>query len=197
MASNKEAPPLPETTGENEEPKPEITNKETENAESEKTKEDQILTLMSSDGKEFKITESAAVFSETIKNMIEDDCASSAIPLPVVDGVTLAKVADYLKKKSELGSKPEADRKKFEEEFVVAEDMRGLFELISAANYLNIKDLIKSVAEQIADRMKNKSVKWVRKTFALENDFTPEEEQAIRDEYPWAWEGVDPDTDDE
>ncbi|KAL0403503.1 UNVERIFIED_CONTAM: SKP1-like protein 11 [Sesamum radiatum] len=151
------------------------------------------LILMSSDGQEFSIMSDAARFSETINNMVEDGCATSAIPLPVVDGKTLAKVVAYLNKLLPV-AKNTAEKRKMNEEFLSGEEMSALFQIILAANYLNIKDLLSAVAQRIADMMKNKSVKWVRKTFGIENDFTEEEEKAIQDEYPWAYEDVDPDS---
>ncbi|KAK4435978.1 SKP1-like protein 11 [Sesamum alatum] len=161
--------------------------------EPEPEKEPIPLTLMSSDGQEFSIMSNAAKFSETINNMVEDGCATSAIPLPVVDGRTLAKVVAYMNKLLPV-AKNTAEKKKMNEEFLSGEEMSALFELILAANYLNIKDLLSAVAQKIADMMKNKSVKWVRKTFGIDNDFTEEEEKAIQDEYPWAYEDVDPDS---
>ncbi|WRX28336.1 SKP1 component, partial [Theobroma cacao] len=40
----------------------------------------------------------------------------------------------------------------------------------------------------VADRIKNKSVEYVRRFFGIENDYTPEEEAAIRAENEWAFE---------
>ncbi|KAL2249276.1 SKP1-like protein 12 [Sesamum indicum] len=162
-------------------------------AEPEPEKEPIPLILMSSDGQEFSIMSDAARFSETINNMVEDGCVTSAIPLPVVDGKTLAKVVAYLNKLLPVANNT-AEKRKMNEEFLSGEEMSALFEIILAANYLNIKDLLSAVAQKIADMMKNKSVKWVRKTYGIENDFTEEEEKAIQDEYPWAYEDVDPDS---
>ncbi|KAL0458222.1 UNVERIFIED_CONTAM: SKP1-like protein 20 [Sesamum latifolium] len=86
-------------------------------------------------------------------------------------------------------------KRDFDEEFVTETKMSVLFEVVLAANYLDIKGLLDLVCQEIADRMENKSVKWVRKTFFIENDFTPEEEE-IKHEHAWAWEGVESDEDD-
>lgn len=42
--------------------------------------------------------------------------------------------------------------------------------------------------ETIAALMKGMSVEDIRKTFNIEDDFTPEEEEAIRKENAWAFE---------
>ncbi|KAL3634325.1 SKP1-like protein 3 [Castilleja foliolosa] len=54
--------------------------------------------LRSSDGEVFEVEEAVAVESQTIKHMIEDDCAYSVIPLHNVTGVILSKVIEYCKR---------------------------------------------------------------------------------------------------
>ena len=56
------------------------------------------ITLKSSDGESFEVEEAVALESQTIKHMIEDECADNAIPLPNVKGDILAKVLEYCKK---------------------------------------------------------------------------------------------------
>ncbi|KAL4616228.1 hypothetical protein ACB092_07G183600 [Castanea dentata] len=54
------------------------------------------VTLKSSDGEIFEVEESVAMESQTIKNLIEDDCADTSIPLPNVTGHILSLAANYL-----------------------------------------------------------------------------------------------------
>ncbi|KAK4726768.1 hypothetical protein R3W88_031685 [Solanum pinnatisectum] len=54
-------------------------------------------------GKVFVLDEAIAVRSQAIKNMVEDDCVSNAIPLPNVHNKTMTKVIEYWKKHSEKG----------------------------------------------------------------------------------------------
>jgi S-phase kinase-associated protein 1 len=63
-----------------------------------------------------------------------------------------------------------------------------LFDMILAINYLDIKGLLDLGCQMVADMMKGKSVKEIRKTFNIKNDYTPEEEEEIRRENPWAFE---------
>jgi len=56
------------------------------------------ITLRSSDGVSFEVERSVAAEWQTIKHLIEDDCADGAIPLPNVTSEILAKVIDYCKK---------------------------------------------------------------------------------------------------
>ena len=74
----------------------------------EKTKEKMIM-LKSSDDETFEVEESVAMESQTIKHMIEDDCADSVIPLPNVKGKILALVIEYCKKHVEAASGSESD----------------------------------------------------------------------------------------
>jgi S-phase kinase-associated protein 1 len=73
------------------------------------------------------------------------------------------------------------------------ESDEGIKELILAANYLNIKDMLSFLCRAVGDRIKNKSVECVRRFFVLENDYSLEEEERTRNEVAWAFEGVDAD----
>ncbi|KAK4771533.1 hypothetical protein SAY87_032065 [Trapa incisa] len=52
------------------------------------------IILRSSDGETFEIDEVVALQSQTIKHLIEDDCADNGIPLPNVISKILAKVIE-------------------------------------------------------------------------------------------------------
>nr|ACU16825.1 unknown [Glycine max] len=149
------------------------------------------ITLKSSDGEAFEVEEAVALESQTIKHMIEDDCADSGIPLPNVTSKILAKVIEYCKKHVEAANpedKPsEDDLKAWAAEFVKV-DQATLFDLILAANYLNIKSLLDLTCQTVADMIKGKTPEEIRKTFNIKNDFTPEEEEEVRRENQWAFE---------
>ncbi|KAJ3690005.1 hypothetical protein LUZ61_019169 [Rhynchospora tenuis] len=168
------------------------------------------ITLKSSDGEVFEVLEVVAMESQTIRHMIEDDCAENSIPLPNVNSKILSKVIEYCKKHvaaadeasaaskapAEEGSaaatatatKPsDEDLKKWDTEFVKV-DQATLFDLILAANYLNIKGLLDLTCQTVADMIKGKSPEEIRKTFNIKNDFSAEEEEEIRRENQWAFE---------
>nr|XP_045085224.1 SKP1-like protein 1 isoform X2 [Aegilops tauschii subsp. strangulata] len=150
-----------------------------------------MITLKSSDGEEFQVEEAIAMESQTIRHMIEDDCADNGIPLPNVDSKILSKVIEYCKKHVQASPKPAnsgaADLKSFDAEFIKV-DQNTLFDLILAANYLNIKGLLDLTCQTVADMIKGKTPEEIRKTFNIKNDFTPEEEAEIRRENQWAFE---------
>ncbi|KAG4939151.1 hypothetical protein AAZX31_16G110800 [Glycine max] len=149
------------------------------------------ITLKSSDGEAFEVEEAVALESQTIKHMIEDDCADSGIPLPNVTSKILAKVIEYCKKHVEANSadeKPSEDVLKAWDVDFVNVDQATLFDLILAANYLNIKSLLDLTCQTVADMIKGKTPEEIRKTFNIKNDFTPEEEEEVRRENQWAFE---------
>ena len=60
-----------------------------------------------------------------------------------------------------------------------------LFEIILAANYLDVKGLLEMGCKTVADMMGGKSAEEIRRTFNIENDLTAEEEEQIRKENAW------------
>ncbi|CAN4126602.1 unnamed protein product [Withania somnifera] len=154
-----------------------------------------MVTLRSNDDDEFEVEEAAVIQSEMIKNMIEDGCATSVIPLPIIDSKTLTKVIEYLNKHITKDEKEdpveigeEDDLKELDEQFLNM-NLEELFDVIMAANYLNIHGLMELCCQSAADRLKNKSVRAVREMLKITNDLTEEEEQEIINDAPWAFEG--------
>ncbi|VAI31088.1 hypothetical protein VPH35_089665 [Triticum aestivum] len=150
-----------------------------------------MFTLISSDGESFEITEEVGKMSQTIKHMIEDGCADNGIPLPNVPAKTLSKVIEYCNKHvvvddNNASASEKEDLKSFDAKFI-AVDQATLFDLILAANYLDVKGLLDLSCQTAADMVKGQPVEGIRKMFNLENDFTPEEEAEIRRENPWAF----------
>ncbi|KDP36889.1 hypothetical protein JCGZ_08180 [Jatropha curcas] len=151
------------------------------------------ITLKSADGETFEVDEAVALESQTIKHMIEDDCADNGIPLPNVTSKILSKVIEYCKKHVETPksddrpSSADEELKTWDADFVKV-DQATLFDLILAANYLNIKSLLDLTCQTVADMIKGKTPEEIRKTFNIKNDFTPEEEEEVRRENQWAFE---------
>ncbi|KAJ7296970.1 hypothetical protein O6H91_12G082300 [Diphasiastrum complanatum] len=149
--------------------------------------------LMSSEGHIFEVEEAVAFQSQILKFVIEDTGKASAVPLPNVTGKILAKVIEYCKyhldlhKSSDEKAISEEDVKAWDADFVKV-DQETLFELIVAANYLDIERLLDLTCQTIADMIKGKTPEEIRKTFNIKNDFTPDEEEDVRRENQWAFE---------
>ncbi|KAL5541267.1 hypothetical protein UlMin_042489 [Ulmus minor] len=125
--------------------------------------------------------------------MIEDNCAYNGIPLPNVTSKILSKVIDYCKKHVETPKLDECattvddELKAWDADFFKV-DQATLFDLILAANYLNIKSLLDLTCQIVADMIEGKTPEEIRKTFNIKNDFTPEEEDEVSGENQWAFE---------
>lgn len=119
-----------------------------------------MVKLTSSDGQEFTVSREVASLSVLIKNMLEDfgEETDTPIPLPNVSGQILAKgmswalmtVIEYATQhKDDPPVAPEEDLKvkssddidEWDREFTNV-DQGTLFELILAANYLDMKGLL-------------------------------------------------------
>ena len=57
----------------------------------------------------------------------------------------------------------------------ISVDKNTLFEIVMAANYLNIPSLLELSSAAVAAQMKGQSVDFVRDYFEVQNDFTEEE----------------------
>ena len=110
------------------------------------------------------------------------------VPLPNVNAAVLKKIiqwATYHKydppapDDNENKEKRTDDISSWDSEFLNV-DQGTLFELILAANYLDIKGLLNATCKKVASMIKGKSAEEIRKTFNIKNDFTPSEEEQVR-----------------
>lgn len=155
--------------------------------------------LQSSDGELFEVEIDVIRMSNTIKTMLEDlgveeeDNESETIPLPNVSAAILRKVVTWCQyHKNDPPPLEEDDNKEkrtddipsWDAEFLKV-DQGILFELILAANYLDIKGLLDVTCKTVANMIKGKTPEEIRRTFNIKNDFTPQEEEQIRKENAW------------
>jgi S-phase kinase-associated protein 1 len=167
-----------------------------------------MITLASSEGQLFRMSEAAARLSVVLADMIDNGCASGNIPLPNVDDRALAMVIKYCDKHA--GAEPDSNHGAADEgssssantaastntaaskkaldawDRKLVEDLTqdALFDLITAANFLDIKGLLQASCQKVADMIVNKTPAQVRTMFSIANDFTAEEEEEIRKESP-------------
>lgn len=158
-----------------------------------------VIKLKSSDNDVFDVDVEVAKASNTIKTMIEDlglkEDEKEEVPLPNVNSAILKKViewADHHKDDPAPSAEDEETRDRrtddipdWDQKFLTV-DQGTLFELIQAANYLDIKGLLDVTCKTVANMIKGKTPEEIRKTFNITNDFTPDEERAIREENRWA-----------
>ncbi|CAH3160246.1 unnamed protein product [Porites evermanni] len=155
------------------------------------------IKLQSSDGEIYEVDVEVAKASVTIKTMLEDlgmdEDDDEPVPLPNVNAAILAKVIKWAQKHKDDPPPPDDDENKekrtddidpWDQEFLKV-DQGTLFELILAANYLDIKGLLDVTCKTVANMIKGKTPEEIRKTFNIKNDFTPEEEEQVRKENEW------------
>eukprot|EP00804_Cyclotella_cryptica_P000749 CCRYP_001033-RA/>CCRYP_001033-RA protein AED:0.28 eAED:0.28 QI:115/1/1/1/1/1/3/137/166 len=155
------------------------------------------VNLISKEGDTFPVDIEVAKMSELVRGMLEEDADeedTTEIPLPNVKAQVLKKVIEFCKHhKSEPMTEIEKPLKspvmaevvqKWYADFVNVEQVL-LFELILAANYMDIKPLLDLTCATVASMIKGKTPEEIRKTFNIANDFSPEEEAQVREENKW------------
>lgn len=161
--------------------------------------ESRIITLVSSDGEKVQISENAAKRSYLIKGILEDYPEDPEVPLHNVKSNILTKIIEYLEHYSETEPK-EIERPLPSNNFnecveswdynYIDVELDTIFELILAANYMDVKPLMELASSKVASIIKGKTPDEIRKTFNIQNDFTPEEENQIREENQWCLENL-------
>lgn len=155
------------------------------------------VNLVSKEGDTFEVPLAVAKMSELVKTMIDEEEGEDdvqEIPLTNVKATVLQKVIDFCAhhkddKMNEI-EKPLKSPNMAEvvqhwyAEFVNVEQVM-LFELILAANYMDIKPLLDLTCATVASMIKGKTPEEIRATFNITNDFSPEEEAQVRDENRW------------
>jgi len=157
--------------------------------------DDEVLKLVSQEQEKIPVPKKVAMMSELVKTMAEGDKDEKEIPLPNVKSAVLNKVVAYMKyhvdnpakeiEKPLKSANMNENVSQWDADFVDVEQ-ELLFELILAANYMDIKPLLDLTCAKVASMIKGKTPEQIRKTFNITNDFTPEEEEAVRAENKWA-----------
>uniref|UniRef100_A0A8D2HYU6 S-phase kinase-associated protein 1 n=1 Tax=Urocitellus parryii TaxID=9999 RepID=A0A8D2HYU6_UROPR len=118
---------------------------------------------------------------------MDDEGDDDPVPLPNVNAAILKKVIQWCTHHKDDPPPPEDDENKekrtddipvWDQEFLKV-DQGTLFELILAANYLDIKGLLDVTCKTVANMIKGKTPEEIRKTFNIKNDFTEEEEAQV------------------
>ena len=116
------------------------------------------------------------------------------IPLPNVKSQILTKVIEFCTHyQSEPMNEIEKPLKSANMHDVVQEwyasfvnvEQEVLFEMILAANYMDIKPLLDLTCATVATMIKGKTPEEIRAHFNIVNDFTPAEEAQVREENKW------------
>lgn len=155
------------------------------------------IKLLTADGEICDVERDVIAVSTTIKNMMdhsevgaEDD---EPIPVQNVTANILKRVITWAQyHKNDRTDREDDDQREKRSDDISAwdtdflkVDQGTLFELLLAANYLGIDGLLDAACKTVANQIKGKGPDEIRKTFNIQNDFTPEEEAEVRHENQW------------
>uniref|UniRef100_A0A915CAT0 Skp1-related protein n=1 Tax=Parascaris univalens TaxID=6257 RepID=A0A915CAT0_PARUN len=158
--------------------------------------------LRTSDGEIVKVDRDvirhSALIDELLKDLLNSGDASTTsmepIPLAEVDAKTLKKVLEWCEHHKEdnlLSQNVNTNDEIFveeipewDEQYLQMED-RMLFDVVLAANFLNVKMLMEMACKMIAEKMKGRTPEELRAMFSVENDLTEEDVERISQENSW------------
>lgn len=156
------------------------------------------VTLVSQSGDAFEVPLEVSKMSELVKTMLPDEGEDmeevADIPLPNVRTEVLQKVIEFCTKYRDdpMDNIEKPLKSSNVSELVgawyanfVNVEQEMLFELILAANFMDIKPLLDLTCATVASLIKGKNPEEIRQTFNIVNDFTPEEEAQVREENKW------------
>ena len=158
-----------------------------------------MITLVSADGEKYTITEKAGRRSLLIKGIIDDYPDDPEVPLNNVKSQILKIIITWLDHYADTEPR-EIEKPLLSNNFNECVDawdfnfidleLDLIFEILLAANYMDIKPLMELASAKVASIIKGKSPEEIRKVFNIQNDFTPEEEAQIREENQWCMENL-------
>jgi len=152
--------------------------------------------LVSKEGDSFSLPLEAAKLSALVATMMDEEDEESRegvqeIPLSEISSKILALVVDFaihqntepmkeIQKPLRTNNMKEVVQEWYAE--FISIDMDTLFELISAANYMEIKSLLELACTAIACKVRGKAPNEIREVFNITEDFTAAELDQVREE---------------
>ena len=158
------------------------------------------IKLVTKDGKEIEITKKDAELSELLKTAINDNPKESSFPLNELDEKCGEKIKEYLSHFNGTAP-PEIEKpitsnemKNLTDEwsanFIDKMTMEELVNLTVASNYMGINSLLDLCCAKVASLCKDKDEKEIFKTFNINETFTEEEKNKIKEENKWIEENL-------
>jgi S-phase kinase-associated protein 1 len=136
--------------------------------------------------------EHSAVIRTLLEDFDEDQLNDAIIPISVdISDECLAKVFGWVIRCKDEPKLVDSDKlavfTDWDRAFFDAIESHMLFEILVATNYLEISPLYEMGCQIVADMIRGKTTEEIRGILNIKNDFTPEEEEAIRKENAWAY----------
>ncbi|KAH8029695.1 hypothetical protein HPB51_002717 [Rhipicephalus microplus] len=156
------------------------------------------MKLQSSEGHIFEVDLQTAMVSGTLRTMMEDSANSEEVVTPrvkvardsVIQRTVLSQWSTYHKNDWFLLAEDDPaigarqPLSSWDSEFFNV-DQATLFEIIMAADYLDIKGLMNSACRTVANMIRAKTTEEMRKRLCMRNNFTPSEEEMVKRETKW------------
>ena len=157
--------------------------------------DESTIKLLTKEGKELEITKKAAELSEVLKAAINDYPNEASFPLKEIDEKNGEKIVEFLTHCNGVApaeiEKPltSNEMKNLTDEwsanFVDKMPLEELVNLTVAANYMGINSLLDLCCAKVASLCKDKSEEEIFKTFNINETFTEEEKNKIKEENKW------------
>ena len=158
------------------------------------------IKIVTKEGKEIEINKKDAELSELLKSVINDNPKESSFPLNELDEKCGEKIKEYLNHFNGVAP-PEIEKpitsnemKNLTDEwstnYIDKMSMEELVNLTVAANYMGINSLLDLCCAKVACLCKDKSEEEIFKTFNINETFTEEEKNKIKEENKWIEENL-------
>ena len=158
------------------------------------------IKIVTKEGKEIELTKKEVELSELLKGAIVDNPNETSFPLNELDEKCAEKIKEYLDHLNGVAP-PEIEKpitsnemKNLTDEwsanFVDKMTMEELVNLTVAANYMGINCLLDLCCAKVASLCKDKSEDDIFKTFNINETFTEEEKNKIKEENKWIEENL-------
>ena len=141
--------------------------------------DDVIVTLESKDKKTFEVSKANAKISKVVDVALDTNADTTKVPLPGVPSASLELVIEYMNHhkgtepeliKKPLASKVMAEvvKDKWDATFIekIGEDRQALYDLILAANYMDIKGLLHLGCAKVASLIKGQPLEKIKDILA-------------------------------
>ena len=151
---------------------------------------DEIIKIKANDGGKIEMSKKAAMKSSIIKGILEDYPDNDEIPLNNVNSTTFEKIKDYLvhyqdkePQKIEIPLKSNVFKECVDDwdYGYLGEDIDQIFDILNAANYLDIKPLMELASAKLGSKLKGLSSESIKKDFDIPPLTQEEREQILKD----------------
>lgn len=137
------------------------------------------LKLVSMDGKEYEVERKSAFISKLVKTSVETDSTATEVPIPSAKAEVLELVVKYMT--HHKGTEPPIIEKPlrsktmkdvcnaWDADFIdtIGNDRQQLYDLILAANYMDIKSLLHLGCAKVASLIKGQPLEKIRELLAV------------------------------